>query len=437
MTVTSPTFGVDAARRLPGPDWLVARRALAAERFAASELPTTSEEIWRYSRIEELDLARYRPAGLDADELADCYPPATQFVENARALAAAITDWAGVVIVRNGHVHDVALDPDVAARGVVVTDLATGEPWIRDHLGACSSASPDAFVDLHDAFLLGGAAIHVPRGVVVNRPILVVHRGAGDGVASFPHTLVVAGEDAEVTVADHFSSDEQEQLMVPVVELVVGDAARVRYLSLQVLGSNTWQVGLQRAHVGRDGSLRSSLVALGGNYARLRGEASLLGSGGSSEQIAVYFASGSQMLDFRTLQDHSAPNTTSDLLFKGAVDDTARSVYSGLVHLREGAQKATATQSNRNLVLAEGASAESIPNLVIEANDVKCSHASAVGPIDDDQLYYLESRGVPPDVAERLVVFGFFEDVIERLTLTALAAPLRQAVHRKWERDGS
>jgi Fe-S cluster assembly protein SufD len=194
-----------------------------------------------------------------------------------------------------------------------------------------------------------------------------------------------------------------------------------------------WQVALQRSRVGRDATLRTSAVALGGEYARLRSEALLTGPGSASEMVAVYFGNETQMLDFRTLQDHDAHHTTSDLLFKGAVEDSARSVYSGLVRLRKTAQRANAAQTNRNLVLSEGAKADSIPNLEIEANDVRCSHASAVGPIDEDQLYYLESRGVPPEVAERLIVFGFFEDVIGRLPLAGLAGRLRTAVARKFE----
>jgi Fe-S cluster assembly protein SufD len=150
----------------------------------------------------------------------------------------------------------------------------------------------------------------------------------------------------------------------------------------------------------------------------------------------VYFGDGTQMLDFRTLQDHDAPYTRSDLLFKGAVEDEARSVYSGLVRLRKPAQKSNAFQTNRNLVLTEGASAESIPNLEIEANDVRCSHASTVGPIDDDQLYYLESRGIAPAEAERLIVLGFFDDVFHRLPLTSLTRRLRAAVVDKLERRG-
>jgi Fe-S cluster assembly protein SufD len=191
---------------------------------------------------------------------------------------------------------------------------------------------------------------------------------------------------------------------------------------------------LQRAHVGRDASLRSSAVALGGYYARLRSESLLDSQGGESDLTAVYFGDGNQMLDFRTLQDHVAPNTRSDLLFKGAVEDHAQSVYSGLIRIRPGAQRSRAYQTNRNLVLTEGAEAMSVPNLEIEADDVQCSHASTVGPIDDDQLYYLATRGVPPDEAERLIVLGFFDDVFERLPLPSLVAPLRRSVIEKIER---
>jgi Fe-S cluster assembly protein SufD len=193
-------------------------------------------------------------------------------------------------------------------------------------------------------------------------------------------------------------------------------------------------VALQRAHLGRDATLRSSQVALGGDYARLRSESLLAGSGAESDLLAVYFGDGHQMLDFRTLQDHAAPRTRSDLLFKGAVEDTAQSVYSGLIHIRREAQRSRAFQTNRNLVLTEGAEAKSVPNLEIEADDVQCSHASTVGPIDEDQLYYLATRGVPPAEAERLVVLGFFDDVFDRLPVPSLVAPLRRTVVEKIER---
>ena len=176
-----------------------------------------------------------------------------------------------------------------------------------------------------------------------------------------------------------------------------------------MLGTSTWLLGHQRATGERDSTMLLSTVALGGDYARMRTDARAVGAGASTRQVALYYADGHQMHDFRTLQDHIAPKTSSDLLFKGAVQDHARSVYTGLIRIREAAKGSAAFQTNRNLTLSHGAWAESVPNLEIETNDVKCSHASTVGPIDEEQRFYLESRGIAPDVAERLVVLGFFD----------------------------
>jgi Fe-S cluster assembly protein SufD len=432
--MTLGAFTPVAAAALGGPDWLVTRRRLAAERLESLDWPTEHDEIWRYSRIDELDLDRYRP--LTGDELE---PPGVERAPGGGPFAAEIGAHAGMVVVRNGRVVHHELDGALEAKGVIVCGLATcTEEELRDALGVCSDASPDAFTVLHDAFLAGGAFIRVPEGVVIDRPIVVLHWSQGDGLASFPHTLLVAGAGAEVTLVERSGSadlptDGRGHLVDGVVELVVGDDAHVRYVTVQEHGARTWSIALQRAHLGRDATLRSSAVALGGDYARLRSESLLAAPGSESDLIAVYFGDHQQMLDFRTFQDHDAPRTRSNLLFKGAVEDEARSVYSGLVRLRPAAQGAEAYQTNRNLVLTEGAGAESIPNLEIEANDVRCSHASTVGPIDDDQRYYLESRGIPPEEAERLIVLGFFDDVFARLPVRALVEPLRRTVIEKIE----
>jgi len=425
-------FTPEAARALGGPDWLVERRLAAAEQLGGITWPTDAEEIWRYSRIDELDLDRFRPPS--RDELGE---PGPEPAPGGGPVAAEAGERAGLVVVRNGRVVHHELDDTLVAKGVLVCGLATCEEAdVAAVLGTCSQASPDAFTVLHDAFLAGGAFIRVPAGVVVDKPIIVLHWSEGVGLATFPHTLVAAEESSVVTVVDRFGSPEVGaggHLVNAVVELLVGDNARLRYLSVQEHGPHTWQVALQRAHVGRDASLHSSAVALGGDYARLRSESLLAGDNAESDLMAVYFGDHTQMLDFRTLQDHDAPSTRSDLLFKGAVEDEAHSVYSGLIRLRPSARKANASQTNRNLVLTDGAGADSIPNLEIEANDVRCSHASAVGPIDEDQLYYLESRGVPPAEAERLIVLGFFDDVLDRLPIPTLARALRRTVVEKVE----
>jgi Fe-S cluster assembly protein SufD len=425
-------FTPEAARALGGPDWLVERRLAAAEQLDGITWPTDAEEIWRYSRIDELDLDRFRPPSRD-----ESGEPGPEPAPGGGPVAAEAGERAGLVVVRNGRVVHHELDDALAGKGVVVCGLATCEQAdVAEVLGSCSQASPDSFTVLHDAFLTGGAFIKVPAGVVVDKPIIVLHWSEGEGLVTFPHTLVVADESSEITVVDRFGSPDvggSGHLVDAVVELLVGDNARLRYLSVQEHGPKTWQVALQRAHVGRDASLHSSAVALGGDYARLRSESLLEGDNAESELMAVYFGDHTQMLDFRTLQDHDAPNTRSDLLFKGAVEDQAHSVYSGLIRLRPDARKAVANQTNRNLVLTEGAGADSIPNLEIEANDVKCSHASAVGPIDEEQLYYLESRGVRPEDAERLIVLGFFDDVLERLPVPTLVRALRRSVVEKVE----
>jgi len=185
-------------------------------------------------------------------------------------------------------------------------------------------------------------------------------------------------------------------------------------------------VASQLSHVDTDATLTSSQVGLGGEYARSRTDCHLVGRGATGNLHAVYFGEGSQTLDFRTFQQHAAPDTTSNLLFKGAVDDHSRSVYTGLIKVEKDARGTNAFQTNRNLKLSEHAWAESVPNLEIETNDVRCSHASTVGPVDPDQRFYLESRGVPTEVAERLVVAGFFDEVLSEVPVPGVA-PMAQA----------
>jgi len=358
-------------------------RAAAAARAADAPFPTPAEEIWRYSRIDELDLGRLRPAVADR-------------------------------LVEGGDRHVVEPDafPDVIA-----------------------GPAPDVFAELNAAFM-APLVVRVPPGRVVADPIVVTHTVTDDGAAAFPRLVIDAGEDSEVTVVERFvSPDGVDALVVPVLQVRAGAAARVRYLGINELGDATWQIGHQQALGDRDSTTLLATVALGGDYARVRTEARIAGRGGSTRQVALYFAGGDQMHDFRTIQDHAAPNTTSDLLFKGAVQDRARSVYTGLIKIRKEGRGTTAFQTNRNLTLGEEAWAESVPNLEIETNDVRCSHASTVGPIDPDQRFYLESRGIPSQIAERLIVLGFFDEVLTQLPVGPLADDLRRRVSAKLDLD--
>lgn len=382
-----PTFHPDAARALPGPSWLKAVRLAAAERAAAAPFPSAEEEIWRYSRIAELDLEAFTPGA------------ARTTVE--------------------------------APAGVTVEAAREGDAEL---VGSVLGAAPDLLAEWNTA-LGTPLVLRVPAGRTVAGPVVVTHAVDAVGEAVFPRLVVDAGADSDVTVLERFVSAEGvHALVVPVLELRAAPAARVRYLGVNELGRQTWMIGHQVAEVERDATTLLATVALGGDYARVRSEGRLVGQGATGNQIAVYFGEGTQMHDFRTLQHHNAPKTTSDLLFKGAVQDHAKSVYTGLIRIAKGARGSNAFQTNRNLKLSEGAWAESVPNLDIENNDVRCSHASTVGPIDEEQRFYLESRGVPPGIAERLIVLGFFDEVIERLPVPAIGSSLRAQVAAKLDR---
>jgi Fe-S cluster assembly protein SufD len=387
-----------------------------AERFRAAPMPTEAEEVWRYSRIDELKLDRFEPAGAGVS--------ATSIPEQVDTFLAAVGERAGLFVTRDAHVVASELGGGLSAQVADPRSEDTRPPDVDD-----------VFVAMNAGFGAEPLVIDVPAGVVIDKPLVIVHWVDTDGAAVFPRTIIRAGEQSQVTVLDYIaSSDDVHALVVPVTQIEVGPAANVRHMSLQDLGSSTWQVGYATTSVERDGFLESTAVALGGDYARLRTDAKVVGQGATSNLLAVYFGTGTQMHDFRTLQDHDAPRTTSDLLFKGAVGGDASSVYTGLIRVRPGARGTNAFQTNRNLVLTEGAHAESVPNLEIEENDVKCSHASAIGPVDEEQRYYLETRGVPPDVAERLIVLGFFDEIIERTPIVPLRPLLRQAVATKLER---
>jgi Fe-S cluster assembly protein SufD len=306
-----------------------------------------------------------------------------------------------------------------------------------DLLGSVVGDAHD-YVLLNDAFVADPLVIDFAPHAVVDHPVVVIHAVSGSGgEAIFPRTVIRAATGSVASVVEIVVDVDDpllaelggtpppvnrvappvhpDRLVVPVTELRLADEATLHYVSVQSLGPATWQLAHQASVIGSDAVLESFAVALGGSYARLRTDSALQGDGGTSRLRAAFVGRDEQMLDFRTLQDHRAPRTTSDLLFMGAVADRSHSVYSGLIRVRRGAVRSDAMQTNHNLVLDEGAHADSVPNLDIEENDVKCSHASTVGPVDEDQRYYLESRGVEPDVAERLIVAGFFEGIADQV----------------------
>ncbi|MEX2294559.1 MAG: Fe-S cluster assembly protein SufD [Acidimicrobiales bacterium] len=352
-------------------------------------MPTTDQEVWRYSRIGELDLDRFMGAA------------STSTIEHGDLGKARV------------------------ARASELDDGAT-------LLGELPSDG-DALVWLHHALALDPIIIDVPPGVTVADPIVIRHTGPADSTAAATHLVIRAGADSEMRILEVFEGGGAG-LVLSVTKASIASAARVGYIGIQRLDRATWSIASLDLDAASQASVTAGLAGFGGDYARVRTNCTLSGRGASGDLLAAYFGDGDQTLDYRTFQEHVAPDTTSNLLFKGAVSDRSRSVYTGLIKVDAGAHGTNAFQTNRNIKLSEDAWAESVPNLMIENNDVHCSHASAVGPIDEEQRFYLESRGVPSVEAERLIVAGFFAEVFDKFPVNSLRDELNTAVAGKLER---
>jgi Fe-S cluster assembly protein SufD len=292
----------------------------------------------------------------------------------------------------------------------------------------------DKFAALHAAFVGDGAFIYVPRGVELAGPIVLTHRAAGAGTAVFPHTLVVAEEGAKVTVIERFASaDGAGQFAVGANDLYAGHGAQITYVGVQDWSHSTLSFQLNSTVVRRDARVQSLNLHLGARQARHESMSQLQAPGAFSEMLALTIADGEREFDQRTLQLHQAPNTKSDLLYKNALLDRARTIFSGLIIVDPDAQKTDAYQSNRNLILSEDAEANSLPGLEIQANDVRCTHGATSARIDPEQAYYLKSRGIRPAQAEELLIFGFFEEVLDRLQNAELHGALTALIRAKFK----
>ncbi|HYF12526.1 MAG TPA: Fe-S cluster assembly protein SufD [Actinomycetota bacterium] len=402
---------------LPSPGFLGGLRKQAFEEFLALPVPSQETEEWRYTDVEGFDfsLRPFVPGGRAAD--------LDEVPEQVLAATGAIGDRAGLSIQRNSEVMMTHLAPELERQRVWFGDLdraaAERPELVEPYLHTLVSTDRSKFTALHAAFRTGGTLLYVPKDVRVELPIQALTYLDADGAAIFPRTLLIADVGSEVTFIDRYVSPSLERsLSDAVVEIVAHDGARVRYIALQEYGSGVQHVSVQRAQVGRDAEVRSLGVAFGASLSRAEADTVLLGDGGTSEMLGVYFGDGDQHIDHRSVQDHIGSRTSSDLLYKGALRDRSNAIFTGTVILEHGAHGCDAYQTNRNILLSETAKAMSVPNLEILTNDpTRCGHAASVGPVSDDELFYLMSRGIPREEAERLIVFGFFAEVLDRVEL--------------------
>jgi Fe-S cluster assembly protein SufD len=439
MEGVTDILNADAVQTLSAdePEWLRERRAHAWDVYERTPLPTTRLEEWRYTDLRrKLDLDALQ---LSEAETAPDDPEA--WPERLRRTMDEDRAASGHIVVVDGHVVHADIEDALVEKGVVLMslhDAVEAHPGIlREHL-ATEAVPPEEgkFAALNAALWNDGILLYVPRGVRLEDPVRITRWLSESGTAYFSRVLIVAETASQVSYVDEVLSDDfdEDTFTSTAVEVVARDGAQVQYVSLQRLGSGAFFQSVQRTLAGRDATLDTLNVALGATTTRVDLNARLLGPGANSDMLGLYFGDHDQHFDFNTSQDHVAPNALSDLLYKGALDGSSRSVFRGIIRVHPEAQRTDAYQTNRNLLLSPDARADSLPNLEIEADDVKCSHGATVGELDEEAKFYLMSRGLTKTQAERLVVLGFLGEVLSRLPLGGVTEKVTRVIQEKLQR---
>ncbi len=423
----------ELSRRKGEPVWVLEARLAAWDAFERLPMPQRTDEEWRRTDIRPLKLDTLVPfAGVG------------ERVASPDGLLSAIeggvsdeSDRAGVIIQRDASTVFTEVASDVSAQGVIYCDLDAAvreypELVQRYFMTQAVPADFGKFEALHAAFWQGGTFLYVPKNVAIELPFRSFTVGQKPA-AIFAHTLVVLDEGAEAFFVDAFNSPtlERQGFASEVVELILGKGSKLRYVQVQDWGRHVWNFMTERAILTNDATLNSLHVTLGSKFSKNSIGSHLRGPNALAEMLGIYFGDGDQFFDHHTWQLHEAPYATSDLEFKGALKDRARSVYSGLIKVYEGAQKTDAYQQNRNLILSREARADSIPNLEIGANDVRCTHGATISQVVPEHIFYLQARGIPYTEAQKLIVEGFFRPVIDRIPVEEIQGFLEGAIARK------
>jgi Fe-S cluster assembly protein SufD len=407
------------AASLPG--WARPSAEAGFAGFTSLPMPDPHQEEWRYAEV-----------GVDLDALLLPAGPGVPLAV-AGSLAPLLGPLAGHAVNVDGYTTSAQAVAGVGLASLSDALAADGEA-VRRVFRSGPGADLDRFAAAHHAFAADGVLLHVGRGQQVAGTVLVEFQAAAPGSLALPRLSLVAEEGAEASVVLHYRSPDRTAVVaVPQVEVVAAENARLVLTVVQQWGDATRAFGHQTMTAERDSSLTFSEAGLGGSSARLHLRIGLDGTGSEVRVFGLYFGHSRQTLDYRYYVVHRAQHTNSNMYLKGAVGDEARSVFTGLIRIDPEGQYSDAVQTNRNLVLSEGAEAHSVPNLEILANEVRCGHGSAVGPIDPEQRYYLMSRGLDRARADRLQVKGYFEDVLARFPHGQLEPSLRAALMARYD----
>ena len=449
VSLARPQSLLAAIDGLNEPETLRNARRQGWERYAELPMPTPKSEEWRYTDISDLRLEDFEPvlaagrsggsAGGSA-EVGGGLDELESVPESVREVLARSGERSAVWVQVDGETVYHRLDEELADRGVVfepIAQVATDHPELLEKYLFSSDipAMEEKLWAAHVALLSGGYMLYVPRGVHLPAPVHAFRCIEGGGLLVSTHSLIVAEDGSEATCIDEFVSPDlpEPSISLAGAELFDGGNATLRYIALQRYGRGVKHFGLQHVTTEHDSRLAGVNVSLGADLARADVTSHLQGPGGESEMLALWFGDSHQHIDHHTLQHHAAPSAHSDLLYKGALTDSAKSVFRGVIRVDPDAQLTDAYQTNRNLILSDNASARALPNLEIEADDVRCSHGATVGQVELRQLFYLMSRGLTRKQAERLLVFGFFDEVLARIPVDGVRARIREAIERKIE----
>jgi len=419
-------FATHIAQRSYLPAWWIAAKHDAWREFTSLPMPTRTDENWRFSSLGGLSLEDFTVPEECSSRVPHLpnFPHASEMIFSNRQ-----------IVGRTG------LPKELSDQGVIFAPL---DEALRDHgdlVRRYFSQHPvnlggEKFIALNIAFAACGAFLYVPKGVKIEQPFVVQHTISGAKQSIFPHTIVALEESAEASLVEFFvSGDGEAHLASGVNDLHAGQNAKLTYVGAQNWSDETLSFQANSIHAARDSRVQCLNVHLGGRQARHESHSRLAGPGAHSDMLALTVAKNHQEFDQRTLQTHQAPHTTSDLLYKNALMDAAKTIFSGLIVVDPVAQQTDAYQTNRNLLLSDKAEANSLPGLEIEANDVKCSHGSTSGRVPPEQEFYLQSRGIDPSKAHELIVFGFFEEVLNRLGNEHLHAVLSELIQSKFKKS--
>lgn len=404
-------------------------RQAAWDTYQMLPMPTLKDEAWRRTDLRGMPSDQFRLPKHEA--YLDLAPLPEDLMKPV-----ADKEHGGQVILMPGGAQ-VNLSKDLADQGVIFTDLRTAEQkyptMLEKIMGKVVGADEGKFAALAAALADNGVVLYVPRGVTIEQPMHSLLWGPGEALAHVSHVMVWLEAGASATYVHEYASPTENApaFHAGLVEIHVGDEANLTFVELQSWGEHVWNFTHERSQVEQDGHLDWIFGAIGGNVTKNFAELDLTGRGSLGRMSGFYFTDGKQHLDYDSQQNHRAPNTTSDLLFKGALIDSSRVVWQGMIYVAPGAMKTDGYQANRNLVLSRDARADSIPGLEILADDVRCTHGATVGKIDPDQVFYLLARGIPRVEAERLIVSGFFDPIMQRIPFDGVRERFQISISKK------